>query len=207
MTDFYEFLHQLGGESEEEVSSRKTALASLSPLETHSLRARESPFDRLQELQDEEEQLRSLISRLRRFLPTNGRYRKRLARRLEYLLEVAKEEAPDQALPRRDSLRGFVRFMEHMLKEVPSLEYPEVALTPTGNVWVEWRTAPSKQFVAEFQPDGSVGYVIFAPDPERADGRSSVSGEASLSRSLEALKKLGDIRWFVRKSPARARRK
>lgn len=150
------------------------------------------PFDRLDELLDDEEKVRELVRHIRRSLPAP--FARKLAKRLEGLVEIAKEEAPEQSEMSPESLRMFIRF----LHVAPDFTYPDVMLTPSGNIWAQWRAAPNKHFSTEFYPDGEVRFVIFAPDVKRRDQTIRLSGIASVDTLLNAAEPHGVREWATR---------
>jgi hypothetical protein len=122
---------------------------------------------------DPESSLSGLIDRFRKH-PKIG-FAERIATRLDYLLEVSREEQPEQAPPSAESLNGFLAF----LAKNPGLAYPNLVLTPNGNVRAEWTRSHNEHFAIEFFEDENVRFVIFAPDPNQTYKTSRVSGTAT----------------------------
>ena len=152
----------------------------------------DSPFDLLDAGQENYEKVRELISHIRSSLRVT--FRKKLAKRLEFLGEVAEEEGPDQSEVSAESLRMFIKFLEL----APDLKCPGVVLSPSGNVRVQWRAAPNKHFVAEFYQDGEVRFVIFRPDPKRLGHTIRLSGTASVESILSTAEPHGVLKWAGR---------
>jgi hypothetical protein len=123
---------------------------------------------------DPESSLADLIDRFRHH--PKIRFAKRIAARLDYLLEVSREEQPEQAPPAVTSLAGFLAF----LSKNPGLAYPDIVLTPDGNVRAQWRRGPRQHFAVEFREDEDVRFVIFAPDPKHPYKTARVSGSATV---------------------------
>lgn len=123
---------------------------------------------------DPEISLSDLITRFRQ-LPKID-FAERIAIRLNYLLEVSREEQPEQAPPAAASLQGFLAF----LFKNPDLAYPDLVLTPDGNVRAQWRRGPRQHFAVEFLEDEDVRFVIFAPDPKHPYKTARVSGTATV---------------------------
>lgn len=103
-------------------------------------------------------------------------FAKRIAARLDHLLEVSREEQPEQAPPVAASLEGLLAF----LSRNPGLAYPDIVLTPDGYVRAQWRRGPTQHFAVEFREDEGVRFVIFVPDPRRPYKRVRVSGTATV---------------------------
>ncbi len=115
----------------------------------------------------------------------------RIANRLEYLLEVSREESPEQAPLAADSLTSFLGF----LVENPGLAYPNIVLTFDGNVRAEWTEGTNKHVAIEFCGDDTVRFVIFAPDPRHPYRTSRISGTATTDSVIE-LAELYALHWM-----------
>lgn len=121
-----------------------------------------------------EESLSGLVESIRR--DPRLRFRERLGTRLARLIEISREEQPEQAPPALASVRGLIAF----LAANQGLKYPTVVLTPDGNVRVEWRQGRDRHFAIEFLNDIDVRFVVFASDPKRPYKVARVAGQASL---------------------------
>ena len=148
-----------------------------------------NPFDLLDEQRENQEKVYELISYIRSSRLVS--FARKLAKRLEFLVKVTEEEAPDQSGLSPASLRMFIKF----LQLAPDLKCPGVVLSPSGNARVQWLAAPNKRFVAEFYPDGEVRFVIFHPDLERPDFTIRLSGIASVESLLNTAEPHGVLEW------------
>lgn len=108
-------------------------------------------------------------------------FAKRLAKRLEFLVEASQEEYPHQAPITPQSLQDFVRY----LQSVPNLVYPDVVLTPNGNIRAQWRDAKTRHLAVEFLGQDDVRFVVFAPDPKHPGKTTRVSGLTSVDSLME----------------------
>ena len=150
-----------------------------------------SPFQTIDERRSEAEKVSEIIGLIRRF--DNLPFARRLARRLEDLVRIAQEEEPDQSEMSSESLLMFFGF----LKRHTEFAEPGVVLTPSGNIRVQWRTAPNELCVAEFLGDGRVNFVVFAPDPHDPHQTTRLSGIAlPVEDFMVAVYRYGARRWM-----------
>lgn len=150
-----------------------------------------SPFQTIDERRSEADKVSELIELIRSSaeLP----FAERLARRLEELVDIAREEAPDQSEMSSNSLRAFMR----LLRDHPDLSEPGVVLTPSGNILAEWRAAPNKLCAAEFVSDARVNYVVFAPNTRDPHETSRITGVGLPVESLlSAIQPHGADAWM-----------
>jgi len=152
----------------------------------------ESPFDILDELRSEDEKLLEIISHIRSH--SNICFAQQLADRLMFLVEVAKEEHPHEVAILPESLRNFVSFLQLQT----NLNYPDVVLSPSKNIRVQWRTAPNRHFAVEFLRTGEAHFVIFSPDPRHPERTIRLSGIVSLDSLMEAVQPHGVLSWSAR---------
>jgi len=116
---------------------------------------------------------------------------KRLAMRLRYLLEVSREEDPEQAPLDIVSLKGFLAF----LANAPRLAYPDVVLTADGEIWAEWRQDRNHHFAILFLNDEDVRFVVFAPNPKRPYKTTRVSGTSTVDSVLDEVRPYRVLEW------------
>lgn len=138
---------------------------------------------------DPESSLSDLIDLFRHYPKMD--FAERIAARLDYLLEVSREEQPEQAPPAAGSLDSFLAF----LTKNPGLAYPDIVLTFDGNVRAEWTHSSNEHFAIEFCEDGNVRFVIFAPDPKHPYKTSRVSGTATIDSVVGLAEHYQVSRW------------
>jgi hypothetical protein len=138
---------------------------------------------------DTDSSLSALINRLR--YDPRIRFAERIAARLDYLLEISREEQPEQAPPAMASVEGFLAF----LSKNPGLAYPTIVLTPDGNVRAQWRRSPSEHLAIEFLGENDVWFVIFAPDPTDPYKTIRTSGGATVGSVMSLAAPYGVMRW------------
>ena len=144
--------------------------------------ASESPFDVLDGKLADEEKIRRLINYIRD--ESKIQFAEKLAARLDFLYEAAKEEDPDEVPISLESLSNFIGF----LQKTPNLRYPSVVLTPSNEISAQWRVAPNRHFAVVFLPTGETRFVIFTPnlrDPDRIDRLSGITSVDSLLETAQ----------------------
>lgn len=152
----------------------------------------ESPFDKLYELRNDDEKVLEIISHVRSQLNVN--FAQQLADRLKFLVDAAKEEHPDEVAVLPESLRNFVSFLQFQT----NLNYPDVVLSPSKNIRVQWRAAPNRHFALEFLTTGEAHFVIFSPDPKHPEKTIRLSGLASVDSLMETVRPHGVLTWSSR---------
>jgi len=145
-----------------------------------------SPFEELYALLPAEERVERTIECARnlRSLP----YAKRIAKRLRWLHQASLDEE-DEAGIVPESLSSFLEFME----SVQGLQYPDIVLSPEGNLVARWRADQNRNLCIEFLSQDA-RFVVFAPDPNRT---LRVSGVVPLAKLWETLKPYSIERWVV----------
>ena len=149
----------------------------------------ESPFDKLDDLREEDERVQEIISYVRGHLKVD--FARQLADRLEFLLEAASEEYPEEVAILPESLRNFVSF----LQSAPDLKYPDVMLTPSRNIRAQWRTAPNRHFAVDFSATGNAQFVVFSPDPNHPESTIRLTGLVSIDSLIETVRPHAVLSW------------
>ena len=149
----------------------------------------ESPFDKLDELREEDERLREIISHVRSHLRAD--FARQLASRLEFLVEAAREEYPDEVAILPESLKNFISF----LHSGADLKYPDVVLSPSKNIRAQWRAAPNRHFAVEFLATGDAQFVVFSPDSNHPESTIRLTGLVSIDSLMETVRPHGVLSW------------
>lgn len=149
----------------------------------------ERTFDKFYDLLDNDEKVSEIISYVHSQLKVT--FAQQLADRLKFLLEVAKEEDPDEVAISPKSLSNFLGF----LQSFPNLKYPTVVLSPDKNIRVQWRAGPNKHFAVEFLTSGDARFVIFSPDPNHPEKTLRLSGLTSVDSLVEIAEPHGVLNW------------
>ena len=129
-----------------------------------------SAYERLVAWVDSWEGVVNLISRIR--FSKQIFHSERISNRLTDLRCMIREEEGEMADISVDSLRTFFSF----LKMHPNIRYPEITLTPDGDIYSRWKGDEGALFSVEFLPDSNVGYVVFASNPRHPGEVSRNSG-------------------------------
>lgn len=130
-------------------------------------------------------------------LATTIPFRHRLAQRLINLAEAAREDEDESQLSPH-SLRHFIKF----LRSNPRLKYPDVALTPTGNILAQWKAGSNKLLGVQFLPSGEVRFVLFAPEKLNDNSIIRLSGVVRLEALLSTVEPHGAASWIIDNGPA-----
>ena len=149
----------------------------------------ESPFDKIDDLREEEETVREIILHIRSHLKAD--FAHQLANRIEFLLEAAREEYPDEIAILSKSLRNFIGF----LQSEKNLKYPDVMLSPSKNIRAQWRIASNRYFAVEFMVTGNAQFVVFSPDPNHPESTIRLTGLVSIDSLMETVRPHGVLSW------------
>jgi hypothetical protein len=148
----------------------------------------EGPVSELGTFEDNETQVKQLISRSR-VLPVS--YKDSLARRLFELFEDSKEEDPDGMGISLGSLRSFYSF----LQSNPNLRKPALSLTPDCEIYASWRSGSDRVFSIHFLASGLARFAILSPACGHAGQQVRLSGIATLDNFLEKVAPWGVLAW------------
>ena len=165
--------------------------------EEEPIRTHESPFERLFYLQSNDDRVKDLVEFADDSLDLP--YSHRLMRRLRNLQEGAIEEAPNHASMSSGSLQSFVSFLSDSPK---NMKYPEVTLTPNGNIYINWHGQNRKNFAIEFLPSelshhNTARFVIFYPKSSDPTSMIRLSGTAPTSSLIEIAESHGALAWIL----------
>jgi hypothetical protein len=121
------------------------------------------------------------------------RHGERIVRRIRALRQMVRDDENEDGDISSDSLRSFFEF----LSLHPELNYPDISLTPDGDIYARWKSRDRSLFSIHFLPQSRVRYVVFAPDRKRPDLMDRVSGTGSVDTVLEtADRAYGVIGWL-----------
>ena len=167
----------------------KSPVTTESSLEDDMFFEPKSPFDKLEELLNDDEKVLEIILHVRNQLNIN--FAQQFADRIKFLFDASKEEYPEEVAILPESLRNFVGFLQSTI----NLKYPDVVLSPSKNIRVQWRTGPNRHFAVEFLPTGDAHFVIFSPDPRHPEKTIRLSGLASVDSLMETVQPHGVLSW------------
>jgi hypothetical protein len=154
-----------------------------------------SPFEIIDEnrIQEGDAEAKEIISHVR---VLDLDFRERLSARLQFLLECSKEEDPEQIAISPDSLKDFIAFLG--LFATDELTYPDIVLSPTKNIRVQWQSGMNKRIVIEFLGNRRVQFVIFRPDSNDAQNPIRLSGFSSIESMREEIVIPNKVDWISR---------
>lgn len=109
------------------------------------------------------------------------RHGERIVRRIRALRQMVRDDENEDSDISSDSLRSFFEFL--ILH--PDLNYPDISLTPDGDIYARWKGRDRSLFSVHFLPQSRVRYVVFTPDRKRPDLMDRVSGTSSVDTVLE----------------------
>jgi hypothetical protein len=146
----------------------------------------QSPFEELDALRMNGLQHR--IDQIR--LSSTLSYRDRFVARIKALLNAYAEENEGRAFS-SDSLRALVNFLE----ENSGFNYPDLTLTPSGNMYAQWKSGKNKLLSIHFLPTSDTRFVIFKPNPKHKDRIIRISGSTTVDALLETIAPHGVMEW------------
>lgn len=149
-----------------------------------------SPFEEFFAQLQAEDKVRRTIEYVKLFesLP----YAERLANRIHWLLQATLDDPEEnQIIP--ESLSSFLAFIE----AIEGLKYPDIVLSPSGNIIARWRADTNRNLCIEFLPTQEVRFVVFAPNPDRT---LRVSGIAPVAGLWDNLKPFQVEQWVLNDS-------
>lgn len=151
----------------------------------------EDPFTQTDLLNNEEDQVQELIFQIRKSLPIC--YRESLANRILTLFNDAKEEDSASLGIAVGSLRNFYNF----LRLHTNLKYPNISLTPDGNIYTSWRDEQNKLFSVLFLPNREdARFVIFKPNNRHPKRQIRISGTVTTDILIETVKTYKILDWI-----------
>lgn len=115
----------------------------------------------------------------------------KIARRLKALRQMTIED--DDGDISSDSMRSFFEFLSHH----PRCNYPEITLTPDGEIYARWKGPEKSRLSIHFLFKSRVHYVLFAPDRKRPDIMDRISATASVDTVLEIADRAYEIAGWV----------
>ncbi len=150
---------------------------------------RKSPFEELYDKQPPEDKIRRAIEKAKRF--NLSPHKNRITNRLQYLLEITLNDPEENGI-NPESLNAFLAFME----SIKRLKYPDITLSPAGNITVRWRKDINRNLCIEFLSAHDAQFVVFAPNPIRT---LRTTGIIPIDELWKVLKPYQVNRWVVNK--------
>jgi len=149
-----------------------------------------TPFGQL--LARENNERRRLIVNVK---DTRIPYANRLFNRLLSLESATEEEYPYTERISVDSLKGFVKFLKEF--NDLNLKYPDITVTPSGNIQSEWQTDQEHYFSIEIISPQEVKVVLFTPDTKVLGKVSRIAIKMSIVSIFENLLSFNILGWVA----------
>lgn len=148
----------------------------------------EGAFDKLDQIKKAE--TRQVLDNIRKIPIENA---ERIYSRLLSLVENAEEEYPDEELVSVSSLRGFEKF----LKSEYQWKYPDIVVSPEGNIVVEWFEDKNHHVAIEFIGQATAKLVMLVPDIKLKSKVVPVVTKPRVESIPEAVKPYDVLSWVT----------
>jgi hypothetical protein len=112
-------------------------------------------FAQLDEIKESE--IYELLDNIKKLTDIDG---ERIYNRLFSLIKSAEEEYPEEELVSVSSLRGFEKFLKSGYQWI----YPDIAVSPSGNILIEWFKDNEHHVSIEFLGQATAKLVMIVPD-------------------------------------------
>lgn len=114
-------------------------------------------------------------------------------RRIALYLDPEEWDSRD-VLPNLESFK----LMLHFLADQPDFQAPRVSLSRRGYFGILWRAARDKLVTLEFDPDGMIHWLIFAPPEPAKNKKQSAAGEGSSRKVMAQIALYEALEWMKR---------
>ena len=112
-------------------------------------------------------------------------FKSQLAQRLAHLAECFAVDYDGQEIS-----AGAVLSLIEFLIEGKNYRYPDITVTPVGNVYAEWRGPGDRSLSIEFTDSGEAHFVVFGPNPKHPQLTDRMSGNTTADALPDALTRL-----------------
>ncbi len=148
-----------------------------------------SAFAQLDEMKQSE--TREVLDSIRQ---SNVADSERMYKRLLSLIENAEEEYPEEERVSVSSLRGFERF----LKSKYQWKYPDIAISSSGNILIEWFKDNNHHVTIEFLGQATAKLVMLVPDITVKSKVVPVVTKPRVESIAKAVKPYDVLSWVTR---------
>ena len=125
----------------------------------------------------------ALKERILRVQTSTFAFKEQLTKRLMFLVDAFADDYEGCQLS-MSSMDAFLTFLE--LSSPP--RYPDITLTPAGDVYAEWRNDRGASLSIEFLSDGDVRYIVLRPNPNHPQRIDRLSGLTTSDALLVSIK-------------------
>lgn len=150
----------------------------------------ETPFEQLFALENDKR--KDLIEKIKEIPLPNS---EKVYFRLNNLEKASEEEFPNTKLISVDSLYGFKKFLYSFASL--NLKYPDITLTPNGNVRIQWQTDKDHYLSVEFISNQEVKIVVFTPDSNIIGKICRVSARMPIVSTFDNLQPYKVLTWIA----------
>lgn len=113
---------------------------------------------------------------LERLSASRHPWKDRLCKRIAELCLTFEEDYPGQTLSAR-SVSAFVEFLD-LLPSTP--QYPDVTVTPDGDIYAEWRhTKKGQHITIELLDSGEARWLVMGPNPRHPERTDRLTGSTT----------------------------
>ncbi len=120
-------------------------------------------------------------------------YSKQLVSRLQEILVALNDDSESDSSISIASLEGFFNFARQNL----DLAFPQIALTPDGNIYARWKVDRQRLFSAQFLPKGDVRFVVFRPNSLHQNMTVRFSGLTTADCLIEEIRNHRVSAWVL----------
>ncbi|MEW6380760.1 MAG: hypothetical protein AB1611_14285 [bacterium] len=156
----------------------------------YEIEERKDPFEVLDAQLPPTDKVKRIIkieyARCIRVLP----YKDRILNRLKWLLDATLDEPEAENYLNPDSVNLFLEFM----RSKERLKYPDIILSPSGNVSTCWRIDANRSLCIEFLCGQSIRFVVFIPNPLRT---LRITGTIPISMLWDTLRPYNVEQWIT----------
>ena len=154
---------------------------------------KKNSFTQADLLEAEEDQLQALLLRFKTTLSVSVTFRDQLINRITELLRDIEEDEDKSASISSDSLLTFYSFCYlHS-----GLKFPDISLTPAGNIYAAWNREQNRVFSILFLSKGTVQFALLEPNKRYPDRQIVLSGELTIDTILDKVKSFNVLSWIT----------
>lgn len=116
-----------------------------------------------------------------------------MAQRLNYLWKISEVDEDDSCVISSESLRSFERFSNIY----PRMRYPDITLTPGGEIYARWKGSNRSLLSIQFLPEMKVRFVVFAPNQRHPEELNRASGNDFVDTVIDNLNRAYGVSSWV----------
>lgn len=113
--------------------------------------------------------------------------------RVRELIGYGYEDEPDQVPISPESVENLIVFFQ----QYPHASRPNIVVTPSRNIQMQWGKQPDRKLVIELLPNYNARFVVFSRDIDRPEKINRMSGRVSTKHVIDAVKSFGVLSWIT----------